>query len=397
MPPSRRQVLRISVLGTGITLSGCTSGSNVVYPSTEAADEESDRTDSSEIDQRSESSAESDTETRNPQQSTAEHRRLADETDRIFEELRWFETRYSNAVSTYQQALKDATADVQYLRGEINPANSYEANLDEIQQIEDSVSEILEGVTADFEPHYTDHAGIANATRSYFRRATLFTDRRDYVRVDEELRQLADYYHSRALPESIEDRYPSDPIANRLYDWVMVNQELRPLLFSFQYTPDGFGAYVANDGALNIVGEPVDVHAKSRIDELFAPFDAPELRRRTVYTEIQPIEALTPVDNGLERSDTETIALKIQQFPDSDDAETAYSDILSDKWVEDEERWAPEPWHQVYYRRDGRTIYAYSIRAGRYIFSLAPSRTPWEERDDWNRLLEGTWIHPLTE
>jgi hypothetical protein len=50
-------------------------------------------------------------------------------------------------------------------------------------------------------------------------------------------------------------------------------------------------------------------------------------------------------------------------------------------------------WRRVYYQTAGGVRYAHLRRTGRYVLTVAPSGTPWNERpSDWTTALERTWF-----
>jgi len=129
------------------------------------------------------------------------------------------------------------------------------------------------------------------------------------------------------------------------------------------------------------------------MDDDFSPFEYSPNRRYRLYVRIHDVGGSGDVNPR----DTDSFAVYGQRYDDLVAADEAFEAVIDaeDMRIEDQEEWGSETWNQVLYRKEGRRMYAYLIRAGTYLFAVGPSRTAWEERDDdWNELLEETWMKP---
>ena len=127
------------------------------------------------------------------------------------------------------------------------------------------------------------------------------------------------------------------------------------------------------------------------MDDRFAPFEESTDRSYRLYVRIHSVGNSGNVNPG----QTESFSVYGQKYESLRTAETAFESVMSDKQLEDTISWGSEAWNRVLYSRNSERLYAYFIRAGSFLYAVGPSKTPWEEReDDWNALLEGTWMNP---
>lgn len=61
-----------------------------------------------------------------------------------------------------------------------------------------------------------------------------------------------------------------------------------------------------------------------------------------------------------------------------------------------EDRADAREWRQVFYTRDGTTLYAYMLAVGRVVVTLAPSRDEWDARVDWPGPIVESWLGDTT-
>ena len=391
MQPTRRRCLAAAGLSIGVGVAGCLStGSNVTYPDDAGAADGAEPPVDDEPD---------------APQVEAINERLADETDDIYTELRWFETEYESTAQTYRGRLQTVADALGELLDQLDTAGELAA--DEVAETREIADDEAGSVGELFDPQFSDHYNFSALNRQRFETINRFREREDWQRVESEITSIRNIYRTLALPRELENRYSPNPIENRLYEWLASEQAGR--LFELRYISDrpdhhpdtdsrepGYGAYVLEDASREIrhLDTPIgqrNREARSRIDELFEPFVEPTDRLYRLYVRIHAVG-----DSGrIDPEETDSLAVYGQQYGNMAAADAAFEAVMAEKDLEETVEWGDESWNRVLYTREGRRHYAYFIRAGSYLYAVGPSRTPWEERDDdWNALLDGTWIHP---
>jgi len=405
MQPTRRRCLAAVGLSIGAGVAGCLStGSNVNYPDAdppevgnETTDPEESENESTEPDEQEPDADESDVE--------AINERLADETDEIYDELRWFETEYESTSREYRSRLGDVVDALEELIAELDTTG--ELSAESVSDTRPLAHRKAADVHELFEPQFDDHYNFEALNRQRFDTIDRFRSRQDWERVDRELQSLRNIYRTLSLRREVESRYSPNPIENRLYEWLAGDREDR--LFELRYVSDrsdhhpdtdssepGYGVYVIDDASRQIrhLETPIGQRnrtARSTIDEAFAPFTESTGRSYRLYVRIHDVEA----SGSINPEDTDSLAVYGQRYVDMAAADAAFESVMDEKDLEETVEWGDETWNRVLY---GRRHYAYFMRAGSFLFAVGPSQTPWEERDDdWNELLDGTWIKPTIQ
>ncbi len=387
MQPTRRRYLAITSVGIGTGVAGClSSGSNITYPDPEPDEPEDEQEDEAEDD-------EPDVE--------AINERLADDTDELYEEIRWFETEYDGMIREHRSRVREVVDAVESLLETLEEDGQIDQ--DQLEDVESFAEEVAGEVNEIPEPQFEDHFNY-QGVNSQFSDADRFRRREDWERVESELREIRSTYRGASSSSSLSRRYASNPIDNRLYDWFGGGEkmyETRYISDERNHHPDedaddvpGFGVYVINDSSRRISHKPIGqapLRVLSSMDDDFAPFEEPADRRYRLYVRIHDVG-----DSGdVNPRETDSFAVYGQRYDDLVAADEAFESVTATKDIEDEEEWGDETWNQVLYSKDGQRMYAYLIRAGTYLFAVGPSRTAWEEReDDWNELLDETWMNP---
>jgi len=388
MHPTRRRYLAITGVGIGTGVAGClSSGSNIAYPEPEP--EEPD--DEDEDEQEDEEDDEPDVE--------AINERLAEDTDQIYDELRWFETEYDDMIREHRSRVREVVDALDSLLETLDEEGRIEA--DQLEDVESFADEVTREVNDIPEPQFEDHYNY-RGLNGRFEDIDRFRRREDWERVESELSELRSQYRGASTSSRVRRRYSSSPIDNRLFDWFGGDgkmYETRYISDERNHHPNegsvpGYGVYVLNDADRSVSYDPIGrapLRVLGTMDDDFAPFEESADRRYRLYVRIHDVG-----DGGdVDPRNTDSFAVYGQRYDDLVAAEAAFESVTADKEIEDEESWGGESWNQVLYSRDGRRIYAYLIRAGTFLFAVGPSRTAWEERDDdWNELLDGTWVNP---
>ena len=391
MHPTRRRYLAIAGVAVGSGVAGCLSaGSNVTYP-----DAEPDETDQPDDDEPAE-----------PDEPAVDaiNERLAEETDDIHTELRWFETEYESTSQTYRGRLGDVADELAELLELLQ--RDGEISAEAVESVREIATEKANDVHELFDPQFENHYNFSALNRQRFETIDRFRGREDWERVERELQSLRNIYRTLALRREVEERYSPNPIENRLFERFGGPAErlfeVRYISDRAGYHPDtdsrepGYGAYVLDDASREIrfLNTPIGQRnraARSTIDDAFAPFVESTDRSYRLYVRIHDVGNSGDIDP----EDTDSLAVYAQQYDDMAAADAAFESVVAEKDIEETVDWGDETWNRVLYTRGGRRHYAYFMRAGSYLYAVGPSRTPWEERgDDWNALLAETWMNP---
>lgn len=403
MNPTRRRCLAAAGASFGVGVAGCLStGSNVTYPDAEPDGSDtgepggSGDTDGSDgLDEPAEPDVE------------AINERLATETDEIYDELRWFETDYESTSRQYRGRLGKVVDEISDLLETLESTGQITAMA--VETGRSVADEEAADVHELFEPQFEDHYNFAALNRQRFETIDRFRRREDWDRVERELQSLHNIYRTLSLRREVEQRYSPNPIENRLFEWFGNTDES---MYEVRYISDqsghhpntdsrepGFGVYVLGDASREIrhLSTPIGQRnraARSTIDDAFGPFAESTGRSFRLYVRIHGIDTSDDIDPEA----TDSLPVFIQRYDDMVGADEAFESIMAEKDIEETVEWASETWNQVLYTRDGRRHYVYFMRANSYLFAVGPSRTPWEERDDdWDVLLDGTWVRPTEQ
>ena len=391
MHPTRRRYLAIAGVGIGTGVAGClSSGSNITYP-----EPEEDEPDEPEEDAGDDEEDEPDVE--------AINERIADDTNELYEEIRWFETEYDDMIREHRSRVREVVDALDSLLESLDEQG--EISGDQLEDVRSFASEVADEVNDIPEPQFTEHFNY-RGYNSNFSDVDRFRRREDWERVESELQEIRSGYRGASTSSALGRRYSPNPIDNRLFEWFGGGDKLyetRYISDERNHHPDegaddvpGFGVHVINDASRSVRYNPIGrapLRVLSAMDDDFSPFEYSPNRRYRLYVRIHDVGGSGDVNPR----DTDSFAVYGQRYDDLVAADEAFEAVIDaeDMRIEDQEEWGSETWNQVLYRKEGRRMYAYLIRAGTYLFAVGPSRTAWEERDDdWNELLEETWMKP---
>ncbi|MFW6321855.1 MAG: hypothetical protein ACOC0Z_08375 [Halohasta sp.] len=398
MQPTRRRCLAITGVGIGVAVGGClSSGSNINYPEPPDDEDDGSDADSNESNDSDDDEGEDEVEPINT--------RLADETDEIYEELRWFETEYEDMRIDYKGRLREVYNELKDLRETLaEDGRIEETQLESVQTLAEDVADTVNDIPGD---RFTGHVDFEQVNENNFPEADKFRRREDWDRVDDELRDLERVYGRTSTDEEIRERYSPNPIDNRLYGWFAPETENR--MFEVRHISDdpadhedddqrlpGHGAYVVEDSEREIeyldrpLGGP-RWELLSSLNDDFDEFDEPTNRRYRLYVRLHDVDD----DGEIDPTETDSVPVFAQRYEDVEAADAAVTAVMSDKVVEDTVEWGDEEWDRALFDDDGDRIYVHVLQAGAFLFAVNPSETAWEERDDdWDRPIDGTWINP---
>jgi hypothetical protein len=393
MQPTRRRCLAVAGVGIGVGVAGClSSGSNITYPEPQPDDN-------------SGGSSEDNPEEPEPDPVENINTRLADETTSIYEELRWFETQYDDAISQYQSRIREVVESLKFLLDTLEQEGRIEATeLEDVKSFADEVAIDLNGM---LEPQFTDQYNFWAVNRNRFPTVEKFRKREDWDRVKSELEAIRSAYRGASTSEELRSRHSPNPIDNRLYGRFGGDGSQ---MFEVRYVSDedghhqsttnrqlpGYGVYVINDASreVNFLSSAIGRAPRNvlpSMDTTFAPFEASTDRSYRLYVQVHDVGT----GGNIDPTENTRMGVYGQKYADLAAADAALESVMADKQLEDTVEWGSETWNRVIYTRDDERTYAYVIRAGSFLYAVGPSRTAWEEREDnWDALLTGTWVRP---
>ncbi|MFB6124132.1 MAG: hypothetical protein ABEJ78_11825 [Haloferacaceae archaeon] len=391
MELSRRDLVGICA-GLGVGSAGCLSGgSNVRYPEPTSGSDTRALVDA-EPTAANEPPAQVDEQPVNGP--------LATELERIDGEIAWFAREYDDAIDAYRGALGRAIATIERVRRDA------EINANTIGNVEAAAENALSVTEAELGPHFDVETLVEREASDHLATVRKFAGRGDLDRVDEELARLATFYRSIRnelfVKRSLSDRL----IDNRLYRWLDDGTnddededddegdgvDPRPGFFEVYHGETEFGAYVY-DGPQFVERDPFPDATLAPTRDRFAAVGESAGREASVYLRSYAIPAAAEQPDPLDPTAYAATSFFLQRFADSAASGRALSNLVDGPVAQEGTySFGRDAWRRIYYTYEGDVVYAFLIRAGRYLLVAAPSRVAWEERVDWTGPLDRTWL-----
>lgn len=323
---------------------------------------------------------------------------LAERTANVVGEIKWFVEEYPDAMDRMQAAMtriEDLARDWADER-EITPADA--------RRIERTVEDSVAAVEAAVAPHFGIHNVIRNRTQTHTGTVIRFARRGDTDRVHEELRRLADYAEGFTTDIFVEQSLPRQPINNILVRMLRNGEydPARPFLFHVRHVGSGFTSYAYethpdSPGPYDLNRPAISERTADSVLRTYAPLGVARGRQ------CELLVAFTEGNAGLSRvfgSASPSVGrdrtVYVQQFRSERAADNAATLALArvgrDQFREEPSEVGDSTWERVYYRSGGDVWYVYLTRAGRHLLATGAGRTAWEERVDWGRIHEQTWL-----
>jgi hypothetical protein len=400
MPMDRRQYLAITACSVVPGIAGC---SGDVTPSEMNTDDESDSSDGSSDGDNSDQNSDSDSsesENGDGNSSDADHTQtLIRNTNRIISELEWFENGYNDAIYEHRNAIHRVPTKLEPLIESLKEDESVtQEQMDGLISVADEVAKNSHEV---LEPHFTDHYNYWGVNRAELDKAVKYFERRDLDVVQTHLQNALDMYTGANTSTAVSDRYPEDPVTNRLFNWFrsgsngnrMYEVTLRGP--SVRGHSEQINKYVAGAKA-DISFDPMDENTQEEFDETFDAFFEPTDRQLMLKCKVHSVGSVSD-SSSINSRETNSMLVFCQGYTDSDTAKAAYDLIVENKTVEGTETWVDGGvgWDRVYYQGEDDTIYADMLQAGRYLYVVNPTSQSWERRGgNWYGLLSNSWISP---
>ncbi|MFB6156964.1 MAG: hypothetical protein ABEJ34_03885 [Haloferacaceae archaeon] len=380
------RLTRREFAAAGLALgAGCASGgSNVSYPGEAAAEGEPL------VEGNASTAAASDGTERAPP-----NPQLAPVTRGIYAETRWLATEYEGAVRAFRNAAEKALSTVQRVQ------NQGDVNENTIAVVERSVERLLSVIESRLVPHFDITGYVESRTSRHLRVTRTFAGRGDIDRAQEELGRLGTFLENLTRPTFANRNLSRNPVRNRLLAFLRAREQDGDPdreLFEVWDAGSGFTTY-AYGGPSRIREEGAedagsfDAQHRSLYRSRFAPAvsDASEgvvylLARRLPAREDQP-DPLRP-----EQYPANAIAL--QRFADVETATRTRQALVQDGpvSVEGTARIGRSEMDRIFYQAMGDVQYAFMLQTAEFLVTVAPTEVAWNERIDWTRGLDQTWL-----
>jgi hypothetical protein len=401
MTPTRRRLL--AAVGALAGTAGCLGGDGVRYPEVDdAASSGGPGTDApatpGEQPVRAETQAGTGTADDAADRATLRPA-LAGRAARIFDEVRWFARLYDGAVERLFETTRRAARTVEAVRDDMDPGLD-DAGLAEIRAVRADTRATVERWLG---AHFLVDEQIRDNVDYHLSVVEKFRRRGDHDRVAEELTRLARFYRGVGSSRYVEDAMSRHPIQNRLFDWLQGDAP-RDVAFAIRSPTERLSAFVYGGPKRQGLGDPVAGDRRRRVESAFGPL-AVDTATATLYVLAYAFDDPDDGDDGDDGDDElppvpgdllsrPSQPVFCQRFADADAAAAALSGLLDGPaTAEGTYRFGRDEWRRVYWRVAGDVTYGFVLRAGAFVFATAPSQVAWEERVDWRRPLEGTFLY----
>ncbi|MFB6160137.1 MAG: hypothetical protein ABEJ61_03065 [Haloferacaceae archaeon] len=300
-------------------------------------------------------------------------------TDRAYAELQWFATRYRPTVDRYRSTAQRARS----LLGTLERQSSVsEADVERLRGLLARFEEVLyEGLV----PHFDVEPTVRSFNDERLGRIATFRQRSDWDGVQRVLAEMEERYRTLASDAYVARHFPVDPIRGPLARLLTADGAASEAAVRCYLPPADYLARVQADPDAyegEIDGGRSDVREYER---QLAPVSIVASRASRAYL------TYTSLVHGLQSQ-----PVFVQRYRDAAAAEGAVGRMLSDSGSVTADGTAAlggAEWRRVYYQAAGGVTYAHLRRTGRYVLTVAPSRTPWGDRaPDWTTPLELTWF-----
>lgn len=397
MPGGRRELLGAVAGLVGIGAGRSVAGDARPVPPDDTSGS-GDSGESSDGQRRGREPRSADRSTRQLTQQPGRNEPLADRTAAVVAEIDWFAREYPSAIQTYQAAMRRGARRAERLRnsGGVTPTQA--------QSLQTTFDGIVQTVRGALAPHFPIHRGIRERTETHTATVLRFARRNDTDRVNEELQRLAAFSAGYASDVFVAESLSRVPVLNRLIEQLRAGpfDRRRPLLFRVLHDTAGFRSYayqLQSFGRYDLFKPGYNGGFIDRFDELFLAVDAPARRTDRYYLSVfegegpveRPFDSRAPVPGRNQ-------IISIQQYPDAAAAAGAYQRVRDrdgirlDQFREEPYRLGDSRWDRVYYPFEGDVLYTLVTTAGRFLLTIGPGRTAWEERLGWDRLLDRTFL-----
>lgn len=305
--------------------------------------------------------------------------RSGDETERVFAEVEWFARQYRPTVDRY---LSTGSRALNLLETLERQSSLSQSDVERLRALLAEVTTILyDGLASHFDAEPTVRA----YNEEHIAELQTLREREDWDGVQRVLGEMASRYETLVSEEYVARTFPTDPVGGRFARLLTGGNRTEEAAVMVYYAPtDYLGRVQVDDDAYTgtLAGGRTDI---ARYDQTFDSTGIAAYRTASAYL------TFTDLSHGQRAQ-----PVYVQQYEDEERADSAVRRMLSGSGAvtaEGTRTLGGQEWREVFYQADGGVTYAFLLRTGRYTLVAAPSRTPWDERDDgWTNPLSLGWF-----
>jgi hypothetical protein len=300
-------------------------------------------------------------------------------TDRVFEEVEWFGRDLRPTVERYLSWASRALG----LLESLDERSSVSArDLDRLRSLFDDLEAVLYDRIA---PHFGTEPSVRSYNAERVSELRTLRGRADWDAVQRVLAGMVERYETLASESWVARTFPTDPVQGRLAEVLTADGRAADAATLVYYAPTDYLVRVQRDAAAyagELAGDRDDLPG---YDRTFDPTSVAAYRTARAYVTY----------NHLGRG-PRAVPVFVQQYEDEARAGSAVDRMLSQSGAvsaDGTRTLGGQDWRRVFYQANGGVTYAFVLRTGRYVLVTAPSRTPWDEREDgWTAPLSLGWF-----
>jgi hypothetical protein len=297
----------------------------------------------------------------------------------VFDEIEWFGRTYRPTVERYLSRASRALG----LLESLDERSSVSArDLDRLRSLLTGVETVLYDQIA---PHFGTEPSVRSYNADRLSELRTLRGRSDWDAVQRVLAGMVDRYETLATESWVAETFPTDPIGGRLASVLTGDDRTEAAAVLVYYAPTDYLGRVQRDTGTftgDLAGERDDLAGYDRTFDPAAVSAYRTARAYLTYTHLGRGGRAQPVF--------------VQQYEDERRTESAVERMLSQSGAvtaDGTQTLGGQEWRRVFYQANGGVTYAFVLRTGRYVLTVAPSRTPWDEREEgWTAPLSLGWF-----
>lgn len=317
--------------------------------------------------------------TEEPTTTPVESSALAEESAFIVDEVTWFATAYESSVDSYIGLCEQAITTIEQVRRSSTLTDT------QLEKVRTAVLRASENFDAELESHFDVYGPNPEP---HLDAISTFAERGDIDRAHQELTALLDHMEDVSSGLFVQKRLARDPIQDTLWR-ALTDVADGSVLFGFKLHSAGFDGwcYPTKPEQFNKYTWGA-VNADYR--DVFGPTTVTDGRTHDLSVTVNQV----PKQLQWEKNYFTHLPVFVQRYDSTTAAEAAYEKLTDTAvTIESQVEFGPATWDQGYFYYDGDIQYAYFLQVGTVIYGVAPSKTPWDERDAAEEaLLKASWL-----
>jgi hypothetical protein len=308
---------------------------------------------------------------------TVEPPELAVETAYLLDEIDWFASEHESTVDRYLDVCEQSIRVIERFRGVGTLSET------QLEEVRDASMTAATHFDEHLEPHFEVYGPVVESRLAEIEK---FSNRGDADRAQQELEELIDHLEDVSSEVFVREELSRNPLQDTVWNALTAGNGV---LFGFQNHTSGYTNWVYHTKP-DEFNKLTYAAVNDDYREIFAPALAPSERTELVSLTVNRV----PSSVSWEKNSLTTLPVLVQRYGSRDAATAAYATVVDGAvTVESEATFGRATWHQGYYDHGGDVQYAYFLQVGAFLFAMAPSTTPWDERDGTMvDLLKRCWL-----